>query len=82
MAGRNIHRLAVAAMVVVFGFLAPTGPKAQTLVADLSSHLVSVTTGFAGTDLLLFGAVADEGDVVVVVRGPDKIGRASCRERV
>ena len=71
MAGRNIHRLAVAAMVVVFGFLAPTGPKAQTLVADLSSHLVSVTTGFAGTDLLLFGAVADEGDVVVVVRGPD-----------
>ena len=40
------------------------------LVADLSRHLVAITTGFAGTDVLLFGATDDEGDVVVVVRGP------------
>ncbi len=43
---------------------------AQELVADLSEHLVAITTGFAGTDVLLFGAVDGPGDVVVVVRGP------------
>ncbi len=57
--------------VVGLGILAASHARAQSLVADLSSHLVSVTAGFAGTDLLLFGSVVDEGDVVVVVRGPD-----------
>ena len=44
----------------------------QPLVADLSSHLIAVTTGFVGQDLLLFGATDGGGDadVVVVVRGP------------
>ena len=42
------------------------------LVADLSDHLVAITTGFAGTDVLLFGATEARGDVVVVIRGPSK----------
>jgi uncharacterized protein (TIGR02186 family) len=44
--------------------------RADTLVTDLSSHLISITSGFTGTDLLLFGAAAEGGDIVVVVRGP------------
>jgi uncharacterized protein (TIGR02186 family) len=40
------------------------------LVADLSSHLVPITSGFTGTDVLLFGATDGAGDIVVVVRGP------------
>lgn len=40
------------------------------LVADLSDHLVAITTGFAGTEVLLFGAVERAGEVVVTVRGP------------
>ncbi|MBX7199616.1 MAG: TIGR02186 family protein [Rhodospirillaceae bacterium] len=40
------------------------------LVADLSSHLVAITTGFSGTDVLLFGATDGPGDIAVVVRGP------------
>ncbi len=48
--------------------------SAQTvpLVADLSRHLVAITTGFTGTDVLLFGATDGPGDVVIVVRGPAK----------
>jgi len=46
------------------------GEFSQPLVADLSSHLIAITTGFAGTELLLFGAIEGEGDVVVVLRGP------------
>lgn len=46
--------------------------RANTLVADLSQHLVGITTGFAGADVLLFGAVEGHGDVVVVTRGPER----------
>ena len=52
---------------------------AQPLVADLSSHEISITTGFSGTELLLFGATEGEGDIVVVVRGP--AGPATVRRK-
>ncbi|MGB1026463.1 MAG: TIGR02186 family protein, partial [Rhodospirillaceae bacterium] len=42
----------------------------QPLVADLSDHLIAITTAFTGTDVLLFGATDGPGDVVMVVRGP------------
>jgi uncharacterized protein (TIGR02186 family) len=44
--------------------------RAAPLVADLSKHLVAITTGFAGTDVLLFGAIDGPGDVVVIIWGP------------
>ncbi|OAN47620.1 TIGR02186 family protein [Magnetospirillum moscoviense] len=50
----------------------PPAMAAEPLVADLSKHLVAITTGFAGTDVLLFGAVEGDGEVVVVVRGPNR----------
>jgi uncharacterized protein (TIGR02186 family) len=60
----------VAAILLALFFSAP-GAKAQPLIADLSSHLIAITTGFAGTELLLFGATEGEGEVVVIVRGPE-----------
>ncbi len=54
-------------------FSAPAVRAQETpLVAGLSNDLVAITTGFAGTDVLLFGATEGEGDVVVIVRGPDR----------
>ena len=57
-------------------FVATTGTakraNAEPLVVDLSNHLVAITTGFTGTDVLLFGAVQQEGDIIVTVRGPDQ----------
>ena len=48
---------------------------AQAVVADLSDHLIAVTTGFAGTKLLLFGAIeGDAADVVIVVRRKERLG--------
>ena len=47
-----------------------SGMTGQPLVADLSAHEISITTGFSGTELLLFGATEGEGDVIVVIRGP------------
>lgn len=58
------------AFVVCLMLLMAPRVAAPVLVADLSNHLVSITTGFTGADILLFGATEGEGDVTVVVRGP------------
>ncbi len=50
----------------------PAWAQEEPLVADLSKHLVAITAGFSGTDVLLFGATDGPGDVIVVVRGPEK----------
>lgn len=52
------------------------------LVVDLSSHVVAITSGFSGTNLLLFGAVEGEGDVVVVIRGPSQSELIRRRDRL
>jgi uncharacterized protein (TIGR02186 family) len=48
----------------------PRELAAQDLVADLSDHLIAISTGFTGASVVLFGAVEEPGDVAVVVRGP------------
>jgi len=60
---------------------AAQAPSSTALVADLSKRQIAITTGFAGTDLLLFGAVEGPGDVIVVVRGPrrDQVVRRKIR---
>jgi uncharacterized protein (TIGR02186 family) len=65
------RRLSVAAVVLSAALAAAPAAGAAELVVDLARHLVAITTGFVGSDVLLFGAVAAEGDVVVTVRGPE-----------
>ncbi len=45
---------------------------ATPLVADLSNYRIDIDSGFNGTRIFLFGARNDNGDIVVVVRGPVK----------
>jgi uncharacterized protein (TIGR02186 family) len=51
--------------------LVASAARGEPLVADLTSHLIGITGGFAGTSVVLFGATDGPGDVVVVVRGPE-----------
>jgi uncharacterized protein (TIGR02186 family) len=73
-----MSRVALALALALALLLPPLAAPAyaQALIADLSSHLVAITTSFAGSQVLLFGAVENEGqgqgDVVVVVRGPEE----------
>lgn len=46
-------------------------PEDNPLITDLNAHLIAITSNFTGTELLLFGSVNVEGDVIVVVRGPE-----------
>ena len=75
--------LAVALLGVVLAGMPPraTQPN-EPLIADLSDHLVAITTGFAGTEVLLFGAVDMPGEVVVVVQGPKREVRMHRKSRV
>lgn len=46
--------------------------RGEGLVADLTNHLIAITTGFTGASVVLFGATDGPGDVAVAVRGPDR----------
>ena len=63
----NMFRLILVALSLTL-FSGPSG--AAPVVADLSKYVISIDSGFTGTDVLLYGAVEEEGDLVVVVRGP------------
>ncbi|MGH6980908.1 MAG: TIGR02186 family protein [Stellaceae bacterium] len=58
---------------------ATAASAAESLKADLSDHIVAITTGFTGTSLVLFGTRQERGDIVIVVRGPPS--RAVVRRR-
>jgi len=60
---------------------APVAAQAP-LVADISSREIAITTGFAGAELLLFGAIDGRGDIVVVVRGPRRAAVVRHKSRV
>lgn len=77
-------RFVVSALVVLAAFAAasPAVRGQQDLVADLSDHEVAITTGFTGAELLLFGAVEGEGQIVVVVTGPRQAMTVRRKERI
>ena len=56
----------------VWSFGLESAARAQTLVTDLTDHLVRITTEFHGADIVLFGAAPEGGDVVVTVSGPPR----------
>jgi len=60
-----------AALVAILALVACRA-GAQTLSADLSSHLIAITTGFTGASVVLFGTTDAAADVIAVVRGPDR----------
>jgi uncharacterized protein (TIGR02186 family) len=75
-------RLAIAVLALALPAMRPTVAAATPLIADLSSREIAITTGFAGADLLLFGATDSEGDVVVVIRGPVRREVVRRKERI
>lgn len=69
MAGRARLRrlLAVLGLALLPGGAAP---EAESLVADLSHHLIAITTAFVGTQVVAFGVAESGRDVIVTVQGP------------
>lgn len=77
------HLLQLFPLLVLIATSAGSGPaSASEITVDLSEPIVKITTGFSGTDLLVFGVVPGEGDVVIVVRGPIRDEVVRKKERV
>ncbi|HET6468292.1 MAG TPA: TIGR02186 family protein [Geminicoccaceae bacterium] len=69
--------------LLLAGLLWAGSARATGLVADLSHHLIAITTAFSGTDVLLFGAVDQPpGDVAVVIKGPPEDETVRRKSRV
>jgi uncharacterized protein (TIGR02186 family) len=79
----------LAAALLGAGCFAPPA-DAERLVTSVSTHRVLITSNFAGTELVLFGAIDDAPantqigayDVVVSVRGPERSFVTRRKERV
>ncbi len=76
--------LAAWTLALLAGLPAPRAQQADGagIVADLSTHTVAIRADFAGTRVLMFGALvhtAEENkpkpEIVVVIRGPEKLFR-------
>ena len=66
------RRLGSLSVLLVLSLLCwGSAARAEGLVADLTSHLIAITTGFTGASVVLFGATDGPGDVIVAVRGPE-----------
>lgn len=80
---RRFARWAIVFTAVLLACLAlrpaPAPAQEPPLVTDLSSHLISITSSFSGTDLLIFGAIDQPGEIIIVLRGPQ--GRLTVREK-
>ena len=68
---RALVRVASALLAYLSLAWAPPA-SAEDVVADLSSHIIAINTGFTGASVVLFGAIEGSGDIVVAVRGPDR----------
>ena len=55
---------------------------AQSIVSDLSTREVAISTGFTGAELILFGATEGYGDIVVTVVGPERDEIVRRKERI
>ncbi|WP_448192108.1 TIGR02186 family protein [Azospirillum sp. sgz301742] len=82
MTRRTSTILAAALAGAVLAVVLATTARAQQLVADLSSHLIAITTGFTGTEVVLFGSTDGPGDVAVVVTGPRTVATVRRKARV
>jgi uncharacterized protein (TIGR02186 family) len=66
------RRPGLAALSCLVLALAAGPAQGDAVVADLSLHRIAITTGFTGTSVVLFGATDGPGDVIAVVRGPER----------
>ena len=70
---RPFSRRGLSRLGLFLGLALAAGPaRADAVVADLSSHLIAITTGFTGASVVLFGATDGPGDIIAVVRGPER----------
>jgi uncharacterized protein (TIGR02186 family) len=75
MNGRRTHRFSTAALLMltaIWGVAAIPAARAASVLADLSSHIIAIGGGFNGDSVVLFGSTDGPGDIIAIVRGPER----------
>jgi uncharacterized protein (TIGR02186 family) len=54
---------------------------ANTIISAISSNQINIDTKFSGAEILLFGAKEERGEIVILVRGPQRNYLISKKER-
>lgn len=67
-----IHIMAVMVMVLSLFVMGAKAQAQENLTVDLASDHVDITTGFNGSNLILFGVKDMKGDIAIVLRGPER----------
>lgn len=75
-------RIARQGLALAVLLLCSAPSSAQDLIADLSDHLIAISTDFTGQDVIVFGAISGGGDVAVTVTGPPEDVRVRRKQRV
>jgi uncharacterized protein (TIGR02186 family) len=70
------------AFILALALWALPAAAAEPLIADLTPRLIKITTGFTGTEVVLFGATEGSGDVIAVMRGPERDAVVRRKSRV
>lgn len=67
-----MKRLAVVLALLIAVPLGRPGLTADDgMIVDLSSHVVEIDSRFTGETLIMFGSIAERGDIIALVRGPE-----------
>lgn len=69
-------------LCVLLPVFAHAKPLVASMVAGPSAPSVNIDSGFNGTELFLFGARNDPGDIVMVIRGPQNAYAVRKKERI
>ncbi len=86
-----MKRQVAAWLLVLFGLAASPDSRAETLIAAMSNHQIQITSNYTGDQLAVFGLVerdgrttgrADPYDIVVTVRGPQRMLLVREKERM
>lgn len=72
-----MRRLLITCALLAFAPLA----EAKPIITDLSQREIVIQTEFQGAELMVFGARNDPGDIIVIVRGPEKNATIRKKER-
>lgn len=69
-------------LFITFIGLLPLNAQAKALVADIASQRIEIHSAFTGIQLPMYGARNDSGDVLIVVRGPERDFTVRKKERI
>jgi uncharacterized protein (TIGR02186 family) len=75
-------RVAAALWLATLWFAAAAPANSAAVLADLSSHIIAIGGGFTGDSVVLFGSTDGPGDIIAVVRGPERRATVRRKDRI